>query len=205
MLIFDSEDRLHLPLTTFAREAARRLSASSVRLYLYAALPFFTFLDRTRPGVELRTPWNAEPQRIQAAVAEYLEEQLGCAVRRHRLGFELVTVTGRTRANVGAFLAAVKLFYTVMRELGCYASENPARAIVHRERGYFSTNVARMRYPCFRQQQLPIGSGAVEASAKYLVQQRTKRAGSRWSDLGARAILDLRCHLLSGRSFDCVA
>jgi len=25
-----------------------------------------------------------------------------------------------------------------------------------------------------------------------------KRAGMRWSDLGARAILDLRCHLLSG-------
>src|SRR6266851_473501 len=54
VLIFDSEDRLHLPLTTFAREATRRLSASSVRVYLYAALPFFTFLDRTRPGAELR-------------------------------------------------------------------------------------------------------------------------------------------------------
>jgi hypothetical protein len=80
-----------------------------------------------------------------------------------------------------------------------------ARAIVHRERGYFSTNVARMQYPSFRQQQLHIGSGAVEASAKYLVQQRMKSAGSRWSDLGARAILDLRCHLLSGRSLDCVA
>jgi hypothetical protein len=80
-----------------------------------------------------------------------------------------------------------------------------ARAIVHRERGYFSTNVALMQYPSFRQQQLPIGSGAVEASAKYLVQQRMKRAGSRWSDLGARAILDLRCHLLSGRSLNCIA
>jgi hypothetical protein len=45
----------------------------------------------------------------------------------------------------------------------------------------------------------------VEASAKHLVQQRMKHAGTRWSDLGARAILDLRCHLLSGRSLDCVA
>ena len=74
-----------------------------------------------------------------------------------------------------------------------------------RERGYFSSNAPRMQYPSFRQRQLPIGSGAVEASAKYLVQQRMKRAGSRWSDLGARAILDLRCHLLSGRSLTCVA
>jgi hypothetical protein len=80
-----------------------------------------------------------------------------------------------------------------------------AGAVVQRERGYFGTNAARMQYPSFREQQLPIGSGAVEASAKHLVQQRMKRAGSRWSDLGARAILDLRCHLLSGRSLDCVA
>jgi hypothetical protein len=80
-----------------------------------------------------------------------------------------------------------------------------AAAVLKRERGYFSSNAMRMQYPTLRQQQLPIGSGAVEASAKHLVQQRMKRAGSRWSDLGARAILDLRCHLLSGRSLDCVA
>jgi hypothetical protein len=80
-----------------------------------------------------------------------------------------------------------------------------ATAVLKRERGYFSANAARMQYASFRKQQLPIGSGAVEASAKHLVQQRMKRAGSRWSDLGARAILDLRCHLLSGRSLDSVA
>jgi hypothetical protein len=80
-----------------------------------------------------------------------------------------------------------------------------ASAILQRERGYFTTNATRMQYPSFRIRHLPIGSGAVEASAKHLVQQRMKRAGSRWSDLGARAILDLRCHLLSGRSLTCVA
>ena len=78
-------------------------------------------------------------------------------------------------------------------------------AVLKRERGYFSSNADRMRYPVLRQKHLPIGSGAVEASAKHLVQHRMKRAGSRWSDLGARAILDLRCHLLSGRSLDRVA
>ncbi|MCA1647926.1 MAG: hypothetical protein LC797_21500 [Chloroflexi bacterium] len=80
-----------------------------------------------------------------------------------------------------------------------------AASVVKRERGYFSTNAARMQYPYLRDRQLPIGSGAVESSAKHLVQQRMKRAGSRWSDLGARAILDLRCHLLSGRSVDLTA
>jgi hypothetical protein len=86
-----------------------------------------------------------------------------------------------------------------------HPAEAGAAAVHKRERGYFSTNAPRMHYPSFRQHKLPIGSGAVEASAKHLVQQRMKRAGSRWSDLGARAILDLRCHLLSGRSLDSVA
>jgi hypothetical protein len=68
-----------------------------------------------------------------------------------------------------------------------------AADVVKRERGYFSTNAQRMQYPGFRAQHLPIGLGAVEASAKHLVQHRMKRAGSRWSELGARAILDLHC------------
>jgi hypothetical protein len=80
-----------------------------------------------------------------------------------------------------------------------------AATVFKRERGYFSGNAHRMQYPSFRDQQLPIGSGAVEASAKHLVQHRMKRAGCRWSELGARAILDLRCHLLSGRSLELVA
>ena len=62
-----------------------------------------------------------------------------------------------------------------------------------------------MQYATFRDQHLPIGSGAVEASAKHLVQHRMKRAGCRWSELGARAILDLCCYLLSERSLDRVA
>jgi hypothetical protein len=41
-----------------------------------------------------------------------------------------------------------------------------AAAVLKRERAYFSANVARMQYPSLRQQHLPIGSGAVEASAK---------------------------------------
>jgi hypothetical protein len=65
------------------------------------------------------------------------------------------------------------------------------------ERGYFRTNAERMRRSTYRDQGLPVGSGAVESAAKHLVQQRMKRAGMRWSELGARAILHLRCALLN--------
>jgi hypothetical protein len=59
------------------------------------------------------------------------------------------------------------------------------------ERGYVAANAARMAYPAFRARGLPVGSGAVESAAKHLVQVRLKRAGMRWSDDGARAILAL--------------
>jgi len=61
----------------------------------------------------------------------------------------------------------------------------------------FTANALRMQYPLFRQQGLPVGNGAVEGGAKHLVQQCMKRAGMRWSELGARAILHLRCSTLS--------
>ena len=58
-------------------------------------------------------------------------------------------------------------------------------------RGYVAGNAARMDYPTFRARGLPVGSGAVESAAKHLVQVRLKRAGMRWSEAGAQAILAL--------------
>ena len=80
----------------------------------------------------------------------------------------------------------------------CCAPTNEAAKTLETERGYFRTNAERMRYSTYREQGLPVGSGAVESAAKHLVQQRMKRAGMRWSELGARAILQLRCALLNG-------
>jgi hypothetical protein len=62
---------------------------------------------------------------VRVLAAQYLEEELGCAIRQHRLGFELVSITARSPSNVGVFLASVRLFFNVMREIGCYAGENP--------------------------------------------------------------------------------
>lgn len=77
-------------------------------------------------------------------------------------------------------------------------AESPEQAEILRvERDYFRKNAARMDYPTFRARGLPIGSGAVESSAKNLVQQRMKRPGARWSDPGAQAVLNVRAQLLS--------
>jgi hypothetical protein len=80
-----------------------------------------------------------------------------------------------------------------------------ALKVLQRERGYFTANALRMQYPVFRKRGLPVGSGAVEGGPKHLVQQRMKRAGMRWSELGARAILHLRCDTLSAPLSDRLA
>jgi hypothetical protein len=69
-----------------------------------------------------------------------------------------------------------------------------AAAKLATERGYFTSNAARMQYPTFEAQGLPIGSGAVESSAKHLIQLRLKRPGARWSTAGGRAVITLRAH-----------
>ena len=79
------------------------------------------------------------------------------------------------------------------------APTSQAAEDLRREREFFRSNAHRMDYPAFRQQGLPIGSGAVESAAKHLVQKRFKCPGARWSDSGAQAVLAVRCRQVSER------
>jgi hypothetical protein len=124
-LVFDSQYRLDLPLISFIKQAQQRLSSRSVRVYVYALLPFLRFVERTPHASNTRPAWNTTPERVRALAAQYLEEELGCVIRQHRLGFELVSMTARSPSNVGVFIASVRLFFNVMREIGCYAGESP--------------------------------------------------------------------------------
>lgn len=75
-----------------------------------------------------------------------------------------------------------------------------AAEVLRVERGYFTANATRMDYPTIRGRGLPIGSGAVESCARHVVQQRMKRPGQRWSEVGGRAMLALRSCYSSGRT-----
>lgn len=72
------------------------------------------------------------------------------------------------------------------------------------ESGYFETNEHRMRYRQFREQGMMIGSGPVEAGCKVVVGQRLKRAGMRWTQAGADAVLAVRTAVLN-EEYDRVA
>src|SRR5439155_24247431 len=49
---------------------------------------------------------------------------------------------------------------------------------------YLKTHEDHIRYDHFKAAGLPIGSGLVESACKWLIQQRFKGVGMRWSDVG---------------------
>ena len=79
------------------------------------------------------------------------------------------------------------------------ARSGARRKAAKTELGYFRTNAARMRYAKFRDQDLFVGSGVVEAGCKTVIGKRLKQSGMEWTVLGANAILALRCCQVSGR------
>jgi hypothetical protein len=87
--------------------------------------------------------------------------------------------------------------------LAALAALTPATAEAaeahHAAVSYFATHAARMDYPRFVAQHLPIGSGAVESSCKCLVEARAKQAGMRWRTPGVQHVTSLRALHRSGR------
>lgn len=65
--------------------------------------------------------------------------------------------------------------------------------------GYLGRNIFRMNYPAYRDKGLQIGSGAMEAAHRTLVQKRCKLSGQRWSPKGATNIINLRNLNMNGQ------
>ncbi len=68
----------------------------------------------------------------------------------------------------------------------------------HKLLNYLKSNIHRMNYPEYRARGLIIGSGAIEAAHKTVVQKRCKLSGQRWSRSGAQNVLNLRSLHMSG-------
>jgi len=106
--------------------------------------------------------------------------------------------TAWARARAGDLLAhGAEAVLAQLRDVRAPAPE--AAAVLRLERSYFAKHAERMRYPLFRDDGLPIGSGAIESAAGHVVQHRMKRAGMRWSDGGGDALLALRARVRSHR------
>jgi hypothetical protein len=87
----------------------------------------------------------------------------------------------------------------VIRALSHLRDTHPRKKKLSTELGYFRRYRHRMRYARVQAQNLPIGSGVVEAACKTLATQRMKRSGMRWRHAGGQAILTLRALQQSAR------
>lgn len=124
-LVFDSCDRLHFPLTVFAKEASYHLSPKTVQTYLYAVLPYFAWLDSDAWQVRAENRWDAPPRQIRQSVEDYLIQKLRCKVQPHHQGWKYVAITIGTRSTLRGFLSALKLFYQIMIARRLYSFLNP--------------------------------------------------------------------------------
>ncbi len=66
-------------------------------------------------------------------------------------------------------------------------------------RSYYMSNKESMRYDQFRFKGYYIGSGAIESANKYIVADRLKRTGMRWTLQHANALIWLRCKYFEER------
>lgn len=64
---------------------------------------------------------------------------------------------------------------------------------------YLERHRAHINYAIYKELGLPLGSGMVESACKWLIQQRFKGVGMRWSEEGFNHLLHLRLAWVNGR------
>ena len=101
---------------------------------------------------------------------------------------------GRWRAQLGAS-GPGQLLSEIEQERDA-AVGSAKRDGIQAQINYFETNRQRMNYPLYRDDGLPIGSGAVESACKN-VAARMKRSGTTFS--GAKHLLQLRVSMMNSR------
>lgn len=88
----------------------------------------------------------------------------------------------------------------LLKEMSKYAKEHKITNKDHpvsRAVTYFTNQKPRMKYWKYTKEELPIGSGVVEAACKTLVKQRFSRSGSRWTRITVDYLLLSRSLILT--------
>lgn len=89
----------------------------------------------------------------------------------------------------------------VVEELADLAADDPNNLEVQREISYLTRHgeAGRLKYPTFRSQGLPLGSGSIESCIRRVVNRRMKGNGIYWKEPNAEAMLQVRSQVLSER------
>lgn len=87
----------------------------------------------------------------------------------------------------------------MLSELKHLEQQHPNVEIIQKNLAYLKKRIDHMQYPDYRQQELPIGSGAMESGNKVVVEARLKGAGMHWAVPHVNPMLALRNILCSDR------
>ena len=74
-----------------------------------------------------------------------------------------------------------------------------ARETLQTVYAYLQRHREHINYAMYKDLGLPLGSGMVESACKWLMQQRCKGVGMRWSEDGFNHLLHLRLAWVNGR------
>ena len=124
-LVFDTRDRIHVPLTVAVQRLERALTGNSLRSYLPTILGFFTFLETDHWQMSAHRRWDDAPDQVRRAVEDYLFQHFGCQVGLEHGGHVLVSLTAASPQTVKLFLSALKTFYRAAAQEGLYGHPNP--------------------------------------------------------------------------------
>jgi len=86
----------------------------------------------------------------------------------------------------------------MIAELRRWAERTTDRGEAIKEIEYFKSNLSRMEYDRYRDEGLPLGSGLVEGSCKFLVGKRFKGSGMRWKRADNTRVLKARLAKING-------
>jgi hypothetical protein len=116
--------------------------------------------------------------------------------RRNRFGR---TVTTLRQRRLVAVLGDIDQLAVGLRQAALAIHRQPEnRHIMLRVSAFLDRHRTHLGYPALKADDLPLGSGFVESAVKWLIQQRFKGVGMRWSQDGFNHLLLLRLAWANG-------
>ncbi|MFP3126382.1 site-specific integrase [Ectobacillus funiculus] len=119
VLVFDLEHKPFPPVIIFYDDQKGRLAKNTLRSYLNALLPFFTWLDRYSIYQGQRVKWDSEVDAVRHAVETYLKDELKCAVII-KDDYSTVEKTVNSPSSAQQFVSAANTFYKTMIRKNIY-------------------------------------------------------------------------------------
>ena len=122
--------------------------------------------------------------------SEYLAKVSNAAFKRKFEGQEWLKQSRHTlKHEIDGAKTLLKEMKTLMKK----KISQEKKEIIDTAITYFTNHSEQMNYPSCLSQNIPIGSGVIEAACKVIIKQRMCNSGMRWTDEGTKNILVLRC------------